>query len=481
MFLHKCILYLSNERTGFKAIKFESMNAFQRIFKIGITNDLSGEDKNRITIFNYLLFYALIMSLPMIIWMEMIDQRIMALEVTLLSSINFYCWYLIKKKRIDIAGVIFNVAYGIHTYLLAVISPDSGTKLFAFALGIVPLIILKNKLTAYFLFCLWFLLFFTLDPLSEIVSFKIILDPSESHAIELAMFSFVMLFVFFSVANFKINNQKYSAELIHKTDQLQEQKKIIETAHSEMKDSITYAKRIQNAILPSNNELSKHIPNNFILFRPKDIISGDFYWFEKVNNISFLALADCTGHGVPGALVSVVCSNALNRSVKEFQLTAPNQILNKTRELVIENFSKNGAIVNDGMDISLCAIYQNKLIFAGANSPLWVVRKNEVIEYKGDNQPIGYYEKMEDFSDKEIKLTKNDTIYLFSDGFPDQFGGPKRKKFKYSSFKNLLIEVHSKPLAKQAEMLEKTFNEWKGNFEQIDDVSIIGFKLTNNT
>ena len=249
-------------------------------------------------------------------------------------------------------------------------------------------------------------------------------------------------------------------------------------------------------LLPSFEEVDKYIPNNFILFQPKDVVSGDFYWFENVNGISYVAAADCTGHGVPGALVSVVCANALNRCVNEFKLTEPSQILDKTRELVIATFAKSGDNVKDGMDIAICAINGTKMTYAGANSPLWIVRetallsavqkkerdtylgdKVSLIEYKATRQSVGLYEAMKPFEQQDIELHKGDTVYLFSDGYADQFGGPKGKKLMYKPFKKLLLDLVDTPLNEQSERIITNFNIWKGDLEQIDDVVVIGFRV----
>ncbi len=281
--------------------------------------------------------------------------------------------------------------------------------------------------------------------------------------------------------------------------EIEKQKQIVETAHKEITDSIKYAKRLQNAILPSLHEIDSNFEHNFILFKPKDVVSGDFYWFEhKLINgkqISLIAAADCTGHGVPGAMVSVACSNALHRTVNEFKILDPSKILDKTRELVIATFAKSGDNIKDGMDISLCAISEGKAIYSGANNPLWIVRNTNkltkeqlehrttvivenkaLIEFKGDRQPIGLFVNMKPFTQTEIELIKGDIIYLSTDGFPDQFGGEKGKKIKYKPFKKILIENSNKTMQQQKEILTLEFNSWKGDLEQVDDVCVIGIK-----
>jgi serine phosphatase RsbU (regulator of sigma subunit) len=267
---------------------------------------------------------------------------------------------------------------------------------------------------------------------------------------------------------------------------------VIEQKNEEILDSIIYAKRIQDAILPSRKTLSAALKNGFVLFKPKDVVSGDFYWMEQPNNETiFLAAADCTGHGVPGAMVSVVCSNALSKCVLEENISQPALILNRTRELVVSRFAKNGEEVKDGMDVSLVSLAHRmesergsegreiKMQWAGANNPLWIIRKgaSEVEEYKADKQPIGKYSEEKPFTNHEITLNEGDTFYLFSDGYPDQFGGEKAKKFKAANFKQLLLSVQELPMDEQKIIIDKTFEDWKGELEQVDDVCVIGVRI----
>ena len=264
------------------------------------------------------------------------------------------------------------------------------------------------------------------------------------------------------------------------------QKHIVEEKQKEILDSITYAKRLQEAILPTETNWLELLPNSFVLYKPKDIVAGDFYWLEKIKDKVFFAAADCTGHGVPGALVSVVCSNALNRTVLEFGITNPGEILDKTRELVISTFEKSDKEVKDGMDISLCCLNTktNVLLWAGANNPLWILsqKDGEIIEdsfaeYVPDKQPIGKYAEQKPFTTHEIQLKKGDSLYVFTDGYADQFGGPKGKKFKYKQVKETLMAIAFLKPQEQKNKLDALFENWKGNLEQIDDVCVVGIKI----
>ncbi|MBA2611719.1 MAG: SpoIIE family protein phosphatase [Bacteroidetes bacterium] len=300
-------------------------------------------------------------------------------------------------------------------------------------------------------------------------------------------------------------NRLFSREIVLRKeaeDKVKEAFAELEEKNKEILDSINYAKRLQDAILPSEKLWLSYLPNSFVFYKPKDIVAGDFYWIEKVSqkslvdsqqpeDIILFAAADCTGHGVPGALVSVVCSNALNRTVKEFNITEPGKILDKVRELVIETFEKSENEVKDGMDISLCAlnIKTLQLKWAGANNPLWYLQSpleevgeqrpgdSVMSEIKADKQPIGKYADEKPFTTHTIQLKKGDIIYVFTDGYADQFGGPKGKKFKYKQLLELLVSSKNKQLSDQKNILGSTFKNWRAALDQVDDVCIIGVRL----
>ncbi|CAN5902316.1 hypothetical protein BH11BAC7_BH11BAC7_27300 [soil metagenome] len=280
---------------------------------------------------------------------------------------------------------------------------------------------------------------------------------------------------------------------------IETQKEEVEEKQREIVDSINYAKRLQDAILPPEQLVKNYFPESFILYKPKAIVAGDFYWMEKSGNTVFIAAADCTGHGVPGAMVSVVCSNALNRSVKEFGLKETGHILDKVRELVLETFEKSSNEVKDGMDISLVSFEfgvinseikstdqisphstlqtPNSFHWSGANNPLWYVAGNEMHVIKADKQPVGKQENSKAFTTHRVEIPKGGMIYLFTDGYADQFGGPKGKKFRYKQLEELLLSIAALSPVKQHDQLEKVFLNWKGELEQIDDVCVIGIRV----
>lgn len=303
-----------------------------------------------------------------------------------------------------------------------------------------------------------------------------------------AVSGLLILLLFFAVFVIRSNRekQKTNKELLVKNTLIETQKKevehqkeMVDEKQKEIIDSITYAKRLQDAILPSDNFVNTYVPENFILYKPKDIVAGDFYWAETIRDLFFIAAADSTGHGVPGALVSVVCSNALNRSVKEFHLTEPGKILDKTRELVLETFEKSSSDVKDGMDISLLCIdlKTKQVTWSGANNPLWYIEENTLKEIKADKQPIGKTERPQPFTTHPITCSPGTLFYLFTDGYADQFGGPNGKKFKYNQLSALLSHNASFPMNQQHDILLQSFNDWKGQLEQVDDVCMIGIRL----
>jgi serine phosphatase RsbU (regulator of sigma subunit) len=278
-------------------------------------------------------------------------------------------------------------------------------------------------------------------------------------------------------------NQNLEQKVIERTEEINRQKEMVEEKNREIVDSINYALRLQQAILPTMEKVKEKLPESFILYKPKDIVSGDFYWMDARKDKLLIAAVDCTGHGVPGAMVSVVGANGLNRCVKEFGLSRPSEIMDKLTDLIIETFEGNevNGEVKDGMDMALCAIdlERKKMEYCGANNPLWLLRKGEaeIIEIKADKQPIGKFEFRKAFTNHEVELKKGDLVYIFTDGFADQFGGPKGKKFKYKTLQTLLENMREKPMEEQRETLNMCFEEWRGVLDQVDDVCVIGIRI----
>ncbi len=359
-----------------------------------------------------------------------------------------------------------------------------------------------------------------------------------------------LLILSFIIAFIKFRERKLVQEKIilenkvaERTSEVVAQKQVIEQKNIDIMDSINYAKRIQEALLPPDKFIKQFIHDSFILHKPKDIVSGDFYWIEKDKNKILFSAVDCTGHGVPGAFMSIIGHNGLNRSLKEYGLIHPAEIMDKLNDIVAETLRQTENVdVKDGMDMALCVytplnppyMGENRgvLEFAGANNPLYLINPNrkewpkEAIpfeekahspapsqsahpqplpkggkkrdgnlsfgedlglprseayrggaEIKGNKQPIGAFDNRQNFSNHQFNIHKGDTIYIFSDGFADQFGGPKGKKFKYKQFKQLLMDIQEKTMKEQEDILAQTLEEWKGDLEQLDDICIIGVRF----
>jgi serine phosphatase RsbU (regulator of sigma subunit)/Tfp pilus assembly protein PilF len=311
-----------------------------------------------------------------------------------------------------------------------------------------------------------------------------------------------------------LHKKKANTILWHQNEQIRQQKEEIEAQRDEIEaqrdlatqqrdlimeqkqeitDSIQYAYRIQSAVIPDADFISEIIKEHFVFYLPRNIVSGDFYWIGKENGKVIIIAADCTGHGVPGAFMSMLGVALLNEIVNKEKITRPADILENLRRMLLDALQKRSSmhqetnidprqdpsLIKDGMDVVVLSIDPslNKLEFAGANNPLYLIKNDELIEIKGNKMPVGYYLKMQEFTQHELEVSKGDKLYIFSDGYADQFGGSEGKKFKYSQFKELLTSVQNMPMAQQKETIEKTYHDWKGNLEQIDDVLVMGIKI----
>lgn len=299
-----------------------------------------------------------------------------------------------------------------------------------------------------------------------------------------AVIAFILLFY---------NNRKTKKLFIvieKQKEEVEFQKEIIEAKNKDVMDSIAYARHIQGSMLPSDKTMKELFKEYFILYKPKDVIAGDFYWTEMIQQKAVIVVGDCTGHGVPGAMVSIVACNALNRAVNEFKLTDAGLIFDKVNQLMQETFSKSDYEVNDGMDGVICIfdLENLKLHVAAAHNPIWITTPTNktalwdetwiLSQINPDKQPIGRFkEKIVPFESKTINVQKGEMIYLFTDGYADQFGGPKGKKFKNKQFQEVLTSISNMPLEKQRDDLNTTIENWKGNLDQVDDILVIGIRV----
>lgn len=294
---------------------------------------------------------------------------------------------------------------------------------------------------------------------------------------------FFSIFLIYTRNKLIVSNTKAKVDLENSQQETIKQKNLVELKNTEIMESITYAKRIQEAVLPSTSIMSDYFKNSFILYLPKDVVSGDFYWVANVDNKLIFAAADCTGHGVPGAFLSLIGNQLLNKIVIDNKITQPDKVLDYLKKGVVQTLQQNtdGEERKEGMDIALCVIDKENqtLEYAGAYNPCYIVRNNKLQEYKADRMPVGVYFKKQGnpFQLNTIQLRPDDTLYIFTDGFADQFGGPKNKKYKYRPFRQFLMHIHERPMNEQRDALVTEFNNWRKDNEQVDDVLIIGVKI----
>jgi serine phosphatase RsbU (regulator of sigma subunit) len=260
---------------------------------------------------------------------------------------------------------------------------------------------------------------------------------------------------------------------------IEEQKELVEEQKRDITDSIRYAENIQQALLPTIDDLNEALLDGFVLLQPKDIVSGDFYWLQHHKDKVYFAVCDCTGHGVPGAFMSMIGSSLLDEAVVEKGISQPNEIFYEVRKGFINALKQTGDTQKDGMDAALIAWDKGSTLqVAAAYNPVLIIRNGELREIKADRQPVGFLTgKQKEFTHHEVKLEKGDTVYIFSDGYPDQFGGPKGKKYKLAKFKKLLLSIQDKTMHEQKTLLEDTMAKWKGSIEQVDDILVMGVRF----
>ncbi len=277
-----------------------------------------------------------------------------------------------------------------------------------------------------------------------------------------------------------VKTRKLLKEKERELENTEKRKDELEFRDKNMTDSLVYAQRIQEALLPSEDYFRTHFRESFIFFRPKDIVSGDFYWIGEKDDRIFIAGADCTGHGVPGAFMSMLGVSLLNEIILNKKITQPGLVLNILRENIIQSLKQvvQTSGVKDGMDMCVCLIdfNNNKMQFAGANNPLWMFVNGQLNEIKGDKMPVAIHDNMPPFTNHTVDLKKGDTFYIFSDGYADQFGGEENKKFMFRRFRYLLLTINRFPLEDQKSILEENIRSWQGSNAQVDDILIIGFK-----
>ncbi|WP_343748258.1 SpoIIE family protein phosphatase [Fluviicola sp.] len=384
-------------------------------------------------------------------------------------------FFLIHQKHF-LAAFFLHVCSGFLYFTITTFVYGTASNLHFFMLVIcmVSVVVFNNQQLIRFFVTLAIVSFFSLviwfhfhEPLLKI--------PKQTETMEALLGNINLLLLFLICSLFILF---FKGEMIGSHKRITEQKNLIEEKNRDLTDSIRYALRIQNAMLPGREVIRNIFPDYFLFFQPKDIVSGDFYWVFENEDYQFLAVGDCTGHGVPGCMMSVLGINLLTEIVENKQISQPDAILNELRNGILLAFDKDGknADHQDGMDIAVIRINRKvkTYSFAGANNDMYHLSGTHLQERRADKQPVGFSHQSKPFTQQDFSYEDGDILILFTDGFADQFGGPKNKKFRYKSFQELLVEYRNRDLERA---LENTFHSWKKDLEQVDDVSVFGIRL----
>jgi len=501
------------------------MNIWQKITHLGVKDNMPIYKQKSTIFFNVYMrigVFALIgISLVMFIFTDFIYTPIGILFGIPVAAIALF---LNKISRVELSIIITSIFYPIFFIIVSVIAKSNGEGQNFFyylspRIGIILMSVASFAVIAFYnikksfiaiALGLGALLFF--DYIHNLLGVGIQKDIPMYKTFILLKYIFAILYIYMIMIVFSLQkiNTNYEAiitaqrnDLLQKNveieaqrdeieaqrDEVLAQKAKIELQNKEIMDSIHYAKRIQTAVLPSNSDLKDALPEFFILFKPRNIVSGDFYWFKQIDEFSIIAVADCTGHGVPGAFMSMLGISFLNEIVTKIKLNSPEKVLDRLRKKIKTTLSQTGKSgeQKDGMDMALFIINNKtlKLQYSGAYNPLYIIRKNsEDVEnnptlniLKADKQPIAVYIKEKNFTKKDYQLQKGDCIYSFSDGYQDQFGGENQQKFMTKKFKKMLLQISQKPMEEQKQILNNSFKNWKGNLDQVDDVVVMGIKI----
>ncbi len=447
----------------------------KKITYAGFSEAKNSHDRKSVLIVNRM---SLILIILMILFVVL--SPIIAIEKAFYFSISFLIIFSLTPFFNTRGWLTFSKYYFSFVPVLGVMvicynNPGAlGDRYFFLTTAVIPILLFRKTWVVYSIFYVSVAAFIAMSFYQW--AHPVVLNISER--IQVQYFYFVMLSVFailfYVVRYFKQDSDEFEKIIEEKKTELAEKNK-------EIVDSINYAKRIQHTLLANTSLLNKNLPEYFLLFKPKDIVSGDFYWATQHNNKFYLAVCDSTGHGVPGAFMSLLNISFLNEAISERKIEQPHEILNHCRRRLIENISQEGA--KDGMDgILVCfekvaALAETRITYAAANNAPVIVSNNTVTYLPCDKMPVGHGEKEESFTLQTVQAKKGDRFYLYTDGYADQFGGPKGKKFKYKQLNELLLNSSNRSLNDQKTILEKTFTDWQGRLEQVDDVCIIGIKV----
>ena len=451
------------------------MKWWDKLSNIGLDNNETIEHVRYVHILNRIFFLACFFTalyIPVLILLHDYVYCVVQLVCFIFTGAAY--WFNYKKQfRFASYYVFFFLILNLTSAIL--VHNDIGGEYLMIPGSLAAFVIFKRKSDSLIILVFFILACAAAQILKHYIPPVLILEENLRTG-----FYYLNIFISFMVSGSIITNFKSVIESYEET--VLTQKKQIEERSKEITDSINYAKRIQYTLLAHGEFLKNNLPEHFILFKPKDIVSGDFYWATRTSprgggreGAFYLAVCDSTGHGVPGAFMSLLNISFLNEAISEKNIVNPNEVFNYVRKRLITTISQEGG--QDGMDGILCCIDNGKITYAGANNAPVLVRNDQLIEQPADKMPIGKGESTSDFNLYSIEVNKGDLLYLFTDGFADQFGGPKGKKYKYKQLEEKLKSISNLPLSEQKSILERSFNDWKGELEQVDDVLVIGIRI----
>lgn len=452
-----------------------TLKLWTNISNIGTHQNDTPEYLRKIHLLNQMCFLAILTTFFFVGPLFFVKHYYYVYFQILTGLLVSFSFILSSRRLFNLALYWMFVTLMSNIFYCSIEIPNSGVEYFLIPLSIVPFIIINNNKICIGLMLLAILTFLISFSLKKNYHPHVIISLFNTELLFIMTLLSTFLLCVIIVFQFKVINQKF--ELI-----ISKQKTIVENKNREITDSINYAKLIQEAKLPDRKQIYATLPNSFILFKPKDIVSGDFYYFYKNNQSVFIASADCTGHGVPGALMSMVGFEKLDDALAHSSDTSEIlKQLNKGIKTSLRQSDSNGS-TRDGMDIAICSIDTNSRIvkYAGANRPIWIIRNGETVveEIKATKKAIGgFTEDSQHFDSHEIKLQQGDTFYIATDGYADTFGGQEQKKVTTKRFKEILLSIQDKTMKEQERHLDNFIEDWKGGTEQIDDILVIGVRL----
>ncbi len=455
-------------------IKLNSTNLVNLL--IGNRNDYSLEHR----FFNSVCFFSALAAIFATVTNVALGLNIILTTITFFAGLILLIFYYIsriRRKYKPLLPFFIVLALGGLSNVWFFNSASEGPVVFIYLIAMVFFVIITEGKTRTFVIIAFIIDILLLLYLENIYPQWVTHYENETvRFYDIAItFIFSFILIYFVVA---VLVRSYRDERTIATRQNNE----ITFQKKQITDSIIYASTIQEALLPDNNFIKKTIPDSFVFYKPKDIVSGDFYWVKKVNNYTIIVVADCTGHGVPGAFMSVLGISLINEIANRKEIKKANQVLEVLRHEIKRQLSHSTSeySLNIGMDIAICVIEPDKKImqYAGANNPLYLYRDDKVIEYKATRNPIGITPIEIPFQNHEIELQPGDTFYLFSDGYIDQFGGDSGKKFRSRRFRHMLLGLYKKPMTEQYKMLDYNLKQWLGKkYDQVDDILVLGFRV----